>query len=59
MGKVILTIHPDMPMILCTGFSEIIDEKKAKAINIRAFLYKPVVARDLSQTIRRVLDENR
>jgi PAS domain S-box-containing protein len=56
LAKRIKLIRPDIPVIMCTGFSEIIDEKKAKAININAFIYKPVVARELSQTIRTVLD---
>ena len=45
-------------MIMCTGFSETIDEQKAKAKNISAFLFKPVIIKDLLQVIRRVLDQN-
>ena len=50
-------IRPDIPVILCTGFSETMDEDRAKSIGINAFMYKPVVAKDLSHTIRRVLDQ--
>ncbi|WDP92524.1 MAG: response regulator [Desulfobacter sp.] len=49
--------RPDIPIIICTGFSEILDEQKAQALNIDAFLYKPVIMADLLETIRKVLDK--
>ena len=52
--KIHLT-RPDIPVILCTGYSEVIDEDKAKALNIDSFLYKPVVIADLLKAIRKVL----
>jgi signal transduction histidine kinase len=48
-------IRPDIPILLCTGFSEIISEEKAKSLGINGFLLKPVISRDLSQKIRDVL----
>jgi PAS domain S-box-containing protein len=48
-------IRPDIPVILCTGFSHVMDAEKARAMGIDAFLMKPLVARDLSLAIRRVL----
>ncbi|MDH5518165.1 MAG: transporter substrate-binding domain-containing protein [Gammaproteobacteria bacterium] len=47
----ILSIRPELPIILCTGFSEHIDEKSAKEIGIRAFLRKPVKNSTLLKTI--------
>ncbi len=55
LAKEIMRIRTDIPIIICTGFSESINEKKAKAIGIRAFLMKPVVMRELAETIRDVL----
>jgi len=55
----ILNISPDMPTILCTGFSEKISEEKAQALGIKAFVLKPLVKRDFAVTVRKVLDENR
>jgi CheY-like chemotaxis protein len=52
-------IRPDIPIILCTGYSKKISDRKAAAIGIDAFAYKPIVKKDLSMTIRRVLDEPR
>jgi PAS domain S-box-containing protein len=53
----LITIRPDIPIILCTGFSERIDNKKAEAQGIRGLLMKPVGMKDFAQKIREVLDE--
>ena len=52
-----LHIRPDIPIILCTGFSEVIDGKEAKARGVQEFMMKPFSARQLAETIRRVLGE--
>jgi len=52
----ILKIRPGMPIILCTGHSEFINEKKAKETGIREFLMKPVFVKDLARVVREVLD---
>ncbi len=51
-------IRPGIPILLCTGFSEIISEEKAESLGINGFLLKPIVMKDLAQKIRDVLDEN-
>ncbi|MBM3226641.1 MAG: response regulator, partial [Candidatus Tectomicrobia bacterium] len=48
-------IRPDIPIILCTGFSHTVDADKARAQGIDAFLMKPMVARDLGQALQDVL----
>ena len=53
--KEILKIRQDTPTILCTGFSEKIDEEKAKEIGIRQYIEKPVNRSDLAKMIRKVL----
>jgi FixJ family two-component response regulator len=45
-----------MPIIICTGFSEILSEEKAKVIGIREYVSKPVVKREISKAIRNALD---
>ncbi len=52
----ILKIKPGFPIILCTGFSELISEGEAKALGIRRFLMKPVFLDTLAGEIRTVLD---
>ena len=58
LAKEMLCIRPGIPIILCTGFSELITEDKAKAMGIREFVMKPIVMSKMAMTIRRVLDEN-
>jgi PAS domain S-box-containing protein len=53
----IMNIRPDVPVILCTGFSEVITADKAKAMGIREYVMKPILKRRIAETIRRVLDE--
>ncbi len=49
-------IRPDIPILLCTGFSETMSEEKAASLGIKGFLFKPIVMRDLAQKIREVLE---
>ena len=56
--KELMHIRPDIPVILCTGYSEIPSEEKPGALGIREVLRKPVVNRELAQAIRRVLDKS-
>ena len=57
LAKEIMSIRPDIPIIICTGFSEQIDENKAKAMGISAYVMKPIVMREIANTIREVLDQ--
>ena len=58
LAQKLLAIRSDIPIILCSGFNEIINEKKAKAIGIRKYVMKPLTLRDFAGTIRSVLDED-
>jgi CheY-like chemotaxis protein len=55
----LIGIRPETPIILFTGFSEVISEEKAMAIGIREYVMKPVVMRDLAETVRKALDKSR
>lgn len=57
LAKRLISIKPDLPIILCTGYSERIDSKKASAIGIKGFLMKPVAQSNIAQVVREVLDE--
>ena len=48
-------LRPDIPIVLCTGFSHTMNAQKAQALGINAFLMKPLVMRDLALTIQGVL----
>jgi PAS domain S-box-containing protein len=56
LAKRILEIRPDMPIILCTGFSHLVDTESAKAAGIRGFAMKPLTKREIARTIKSVLD---
>jgi nitrogen-specific signal transduction histidine kinase len=55
LAKEFIQIEPDIPVILCTGFSAGINEDKARTMGIQALVYKPILKRDLAETIREVL----
>jgi CheY-like chemotaxis protein len=52
-----LAIRSDLPVILCTGFSELINQKQAYALGIRTYLMKPISLRELAIAVRKGLDE--
>jgi len=56
LAKEILKIRPDIPIILCTGYYNLISDKKAKKIGIKCFIYKPIILENIAQTLRQVLD---
>ncbi len=51
-------IRPDIPVIICTGFSRNLTAKKTKSMGINAVITKPIVINDLANIIRDVLDES-
>lgn len=53
----ILKIRPDIPTILCTGYSEKIDKQKAKEMGIRQYIEKPIKRSVLAKMVRKILDE--
>jgi len=55
LAKEFMRIRPDIPIILCTGFSEAITEEEAKALGIREFVMKPIFKDKLALTITQVL----
>ena len=57
LAQELMRIKPNIPIILCTGFSAKIDDQKASAMGIRAFVLKPMVLREIATTIRKVLDQ--
>jgi len=52
----LIKIRPDIPILLCTGFSEKIPEERSKSMGIKGFLMKPISMSSLAQKIRDLLD---
>ncbi|MBM9520610.1 PAS domain S-box protein [Desulforhopalus vacuolatus] len=55
----LIKIRPDIPILLCTGFSENMSEEKAISMGINGFLMKPFMTRQLSKKIRDMFDEKK
>ncbi|MHB8809860.1 MAG: hybrid sensor histidine kinase/response regulator [Desulfobulbaceae bacterium] len=56
LAREIMLRRPELPVILCTGFSESLDRDQALAIGIREYVMKPVVRQELAEIVRKVLD---
>ena len=56
LSKEILAIRPDIPIILCSGYSDVINEKSASSIGIRKYLTKPVNLSVLKETIDQLFE---
>ena len=54
-GK-LMNIRAEIPVILCTGYSERMSKEKAHEIGIKEFILKPIVMSQLAKTVRKVLD---
>ncbi|MDA3833316.1 MAG: ATP-binding protein, partial [Spirochaetales bacterium] len=56
LARRMLQIRPDIPIILCTGYSNLIDEDSAKVLGIKEFALKPFTKDVIAKLIRKVLD---
>jgi len=56
LARNIMALKPDMPVIICTGYSTRITEQKALEMGIRALIMKPFVVTDFAEKVRRILD---
>ena len=57
LARELIRINPEIPVILCTGYSSQINPERAKAMGIREFVSKPVLTTKIAATIRKVLDQ--
>ncbi len=55
LAQELIGIRPDIPVIVCTGFSETLDEDQARAIGIKELILKPFTIKEISDLIRRAL----
>jgi len=56
LAEKIIDIRKDIPIIITTGYSSQIDDEKARAMGIAAYVMKPIVKQEFAVSIRRVLD---
>ena len=57
LARELIKVRPDIPIIICTGFSDQFGLEKAKEIGIKECINKPMLKNELGNTIRTVLDQ--
>lgn len=55
-GKMI-TLRPDLPVMLCTGYSDVVDETNIAQYGIQAFMPKPLDSKEFLRTIDEMLEK--
>jgi CheY-like chemotaxis protein len=56
LAREVMRLRPGIPVILCTGYSEMVSEDAAKELGVGAFIMKPLSLRDLALVIRGIFD---
>ncbi|RLC06544.1 MAG: hypothetical protein DRH34_00425 [Deltaproteobacteria bacterium] len=57
LAKNLLNVRQDIPIILCTGYSESMSEAKALEMGIRKYVQKPASTMDIAVLIREIMDK--
>lgn len=57
LAQEVLSLRPQLPIILCTGFSELVTPEKAKKAGIREYIMKPLSISELTGAISRALGQ--
>lgn len=57
LAEQLLEIRPDLPIIVCTGYSGQLDVEKAAAIGIKGFISKPLTKSKIAETVRNAIDK--
>ena len=58
LARELMRIRADIPVVLCTGYSDKIKEDSARAIGVRGFVMKPILMADLARAVRSALDND-
>lgn len=55
LAKSIWQIRPSTPVIICSGFNDLVDHESARALGISEYVMKPYSKQDIAMKIRRAL----
>jgi len=58
LARELMDVRKNVPVLMCTGYSEIINEQQAKEIGIRRFIMKPFATRIMARAIREAIEED-
>ncbi len=56
LSRKVMAVRPELPVILCTGFNDAINEQEASSMGIRELLLKPTDSGELKKIVRRALE---
>ena len=59
LSRKVLKINPSLPVIICTGFSDLLSPEEVKKAGIEKLLMKPVKTSTLVDTIKKTLDSRK
>lgn len=57
MAREMMSLRPELPIILCTGYSDLVSPESVRKMGLKGYLLKPLVKRDLAQAVRRALED--
>ena len=58
LAKELMSIRPSLPVVICTGYSQTVDQERAKQMGIKAFVMKPILINELAAAVRKALDKD-
>ena len=56
LSQKILNINPKQKIIICSGFSDLMNRKQALELGVKDYILKPVVKHELARSVRDVID---
>jgi CheY-like chemotaxis protein len=59
LAKALLEVRPELPIVLCTGFSDQVNEEMLRSIGIRGLLLKPITIHELAHSVRLAIEVKR
>ena len=57
LARSVLQLRPDLPIILCTGYTAAFSEQEARQVGIKKYVIKPLSTREFAEIVREVFDE--
>ena len=58
LAQELLKIRPNIPVILCSGYSTVVSKQQAQETGIKAYLTKPVSIHNYAQTLHKIIKQD-
>jgi len=59
LARELLGIRPELPIILCTGFSPTLTEEKVRALGVQTYVRKPLSSAELGRALADIFPESK